>query len=59
MHKYDEFVCAKHTLPEKGMVLDANFPQPLRGAMIGQLEANGAFKLFMLSSANKWYWRGA
>lgn len=35
-------------LPEEGVVLDADFPQSLRGPVVGQLEAYGALKLFVL-----------
>ena len=44
-------------LPEEGVVLNADLPQSLRGPMVGQLEAYGALKLFILSSEGKeWWW---
>lgn len=41
-------VCESRCLPEEGVVLDADLPQSLRGPVVGQLEANGALKLFIL-----------
>lgn len=42
-------------LPEKGVVFYADLPQSLRGPMVGQLEAYGALKLFVLSGeGDKW-----
>lgn len=41
-------------LPEEGVVLNADLPQSLRGPMVGQLEAYGALKLFILSSKGRW-----
>lgn len=35
-------------LPEEGVVLNADLPQSLRGPVVGQLEAYGALKLFIL-----------
>lgn len=40
-------------LPEEGVVLNADLPQSLRGPMVGQLEAYGALKLFILSSKGR------
>lgn len=34
--------------PEEGVMLDADLPQPLGGSVVGELEANGAFKLLVL-----------
>ena len=42
-----------HVLPEEGVVLNADLPQSLRGPMVGQLEAYGALKLFILSGEVK------
>lgn len=42
-------------LPEEGVVLNADLPQTLRSPVVGQLEAYGALKLFILSSG--WWWR--
>ncbi len=49
-------VCEYQVLPEESVMLNADFPQSLRGPMVGQLEAYGALKLFILSSAGK-EWR--
>lgn len=39
-------------------MLNADLPQSLRGPMVGQLEAYGALKLFILSDeGNEWRWR--
>lgn len=43
-------VCEYQCLPEEGVVLNADLPQSLRGPMVGQFEAYGALKLFVLSS---------
>lgn len=40
-------------LPEEGVVLNADLPQSLRGPVVGQLEAYGALKLFVLSERGK------
>lgn len=40
-------------LPEEGVVLNADLPQSLRGPVVGQLEAYGALKLFVLSGEGK------
>lgn len=47
--------CAREyqCLPEEGVVLNADLPQSLRGPMVGQLEAYGALKLFILSSGGR------
>ena len=34
--------------PEEGVMLDADLPETLGRAVVGQLEANGALKLFVL-----------
>lgn len=49
-------ICAYQVLPEEGVVLYADLPQSLRGPVVGQLEAYGALKLFILSSEGK-EWR--
>ena len=36
------------SLPEEGMVLYADLPQAFRSTVVGELEANGALKLFIL-----------
>lgn len=36
-------------------MLNADLPQSLRGPVVGQLEAYGALKLFILSSG--WWWQ--
>ena len=45
--------CARLFLPEEGVVLDADLPQSLRGPVVGQLEANGALKLFVLMGGGR------
>lgn len=49
-------ICEYKVLPEEGVVLNADLPQSLRGPVIGQLEAYGALKLFILSSEGE-EWR--
>lgn len=46
-------ICEYQVLPEEGVVLNADLPQSLRGPMVGQLEAYGALKLFILSGEGK------
>lgn len=51
-----ESVCAVYkcsVLPEKGVVFNADLPQSLGGPVVGQLEAYGALKLFVLSGEGK------
>lgn len=58
LHAGAEKVCREYQcLPEEGVVLNADLPQSLRGPMVGQLEAYGALKLFILSSGGRG-WRG-
>lgn len=38
----------KVSSPEEGVMLYADLPETLGGAVVGQLEANGALKLFVL-----------
>lgn len=41
--------CELQLLPEEGVVFYADLPQTLRGPLVGQPEAYGALKLFILS----------
>lgn len=38
----------KLNLPEESVMFNANLPQSLGSPVVGQLETNGAFKLFIL-----------
>lgn len=53
IHVGAEEVCDKQSLPEEGVVFYADLPQSLRGPMVGQLEAYGALKLFILISGGR------
>lgn len=53
LQKRQERVCLQEGLekvssPEEGVMFYADLPETLGGAVVGQLEANGAFKLFVL-----------
>lgn len=54
-----QYIYDYQVLPEEGVVLNADLPQSLWCPMVGQLEAYGALKLFILSSeGDKWRcWR--
>lgn len=50
--------CRCEIVPEEGVVLNADLPQSLRGPVVGQLEAYGALKLFILRREGKeWKWQ--
>lgn len=39
---------ADRFLPEEGVMLDADLPQPLGSSVVGELKTNCTFKLFIL-----------
>lgn len=49
---FGEFKRERESLPEEGMMLDADLPESFCSSVVVQLEANGALKLLILRTGD-------